>query len=100
MSDYRHVVLFSFRPDTPEEVKKEALQILRNLGEDCGGHEAGILDWQVDWNLDMRKGVHIVEVALFRDEATFLEFKRHPAHNQASELMSSISDWQIGDIVQ
>lgn len=98
MSQYTHVVLFSFRPDTADEVRNEGFQILQKLGEACSGKDAGILSWSVDWNLDTRKNVDIVEIAQFRDEAAFLAFKNHPAHTKSGEFMREISDWQVGDM--
>ncbi|MFZ2167256.1 MAG: Dabb family protein [Minisyncoccia bacterium] len=98
MSTYTHVVLFSFRANVTEKARDEAFHLLKNLGKECGGENAGILDWRVDWNLDTRKNVHIVEIAQFRDEAAFLVFKNHPAHKKAGEFLRDVSDWQVGDI--
>lgn len=60
-----HSVLITFRPDASQEDRQKAWKLYQTLGQECGGREAGILVWKVDWNLDMRKGVHLVEFVIF-----------------------------------
>lgn len=50
-----HVVLISFHGDTSLEERKMVWELYQSLAEDCGGEEAGIALFRVDWNLDLRK---------------------------------------------
>jgi hypothetical protein len=93
-----HVVLISFRPYATPEQRQRVLLDYQGLGERCGGKDAGILFWQVDRNLDQRKNWHLVELALFSDEAAFQRFREHPAHAQATSVLREIADWAVGDI--
>ena len=93
-----HVVLISFRPDTTPEQQRQVLLDYQGLGDRCGGKDAGILIWQVERNLDQRKNWHLVELALFSDDAALQRFREHPAHAQATSVLREIADWAIGDI--
>ena len=93
-----HVVLISFRPHATPEQQQQALLEHRALGERCGGKDAGILLCQVEHNLDQRKNWHLMQLALFRDDAAFERFRAHPAHAQAVSVLREIADWAVGDI--
>lgn len=93
-----HVVLISFYDDVSQAVREAKYEQFRDLGEACGGKNAGILAWCADWNLDQRKGHHIVQFAIFQDEAAFQWFRQHAAHAALSEEMSKLADWVVGDI--
>lgn len=93
-----HVVLISFRPYATPEKREQVLLDYQALGERCGGKDAGILLWQVDRNLDQRKNWHLVELALFSDDAALQRFREHPAHAQATSVLREIADWAVGDI--
>ncbi len=94
-----HSVLISFRDTAPEAVKREIYERYQTLGKDCGGKDAGILFWQVDWNLDQRKKVHLVEFAIFRDNTTFQAFRAHPKHREITDMLFKVADWQVGDLL-
>jgi hypothetical protein len=93
-----HVVLATFRPGTPQEVRAEIQRKQAELGEACGGKAAGILHWTSGWNLDQRKSWHLMEFAVFADEAAFRRFHAHPAHQAFGLEMRDVADWAVGDI--
>ena len=93
-----HIVFISFHPDASEEKRNEIYNLYQTLAEDCGGREAGILFFQVDWNMDSRKNVHLVEVAIFTDSGALQKFRNHPKHKELTNLVQKIADWQVGDI--
>ena len=92
-----HVVLISFRPEASEEVRQSVYDAYQVLAEKCGGEEAGIRSFAVERNLDLRKGVHLVELAVFRDDAALQAFRAHPEHTQITDVLRKIADWQVGD---
>ena len=94
-----HAVLISFRDNATEAVKRDVYERYQTLGEDCGGKDAGILFWKVDWNLDQRKNVHLAEFAIFRDEAALQAFRAHPKHRAITDILSNVADWQVGDLL-
>jgi Stress responsive A/B Barrel Domain len=94
-----HSVLISFRDTAPEAARRDIYERYQTLGKDCGGKDAGILFWQVDWNLDQRKNVHLVEFAIFRDNAAFQAFRAHPKHREITDILFHIADWQVGDLL-
>ncbi len=98
MMNLWHTVLISFRPDTPQSVWQEVFNRYQTLGEDCGGKKAGILFWKVDYNLDLRKNVHLVEIAIFQNDAALQVFRNHPKHEAMSDTLKDIADWWVGDI--
>lgn len=93
-----HVVLVSFYPNMPTDIKQGIFESLWTLGTDCGGENAGVLFWQVGWNLDLRKNVHLVEVALFRDAEALEAFRQHPKHVEVGARLRAVADWQVGDL--
>lgn len=93
-----HVILISFKPETTEEQRKKIFDMYQTLDQDCGGSEAGILFWRVDHNMDLRKGVHLVEIAIFRDWDARETFRAHPKHNELTSILREVADWQIGNI--
>ena len=94
-----HVVLISFRPNATQATRKEVYSRYQTLDEDCGGKAAGVLFWKVDHNLDLRKSVHLVEIAIFKNDDALQKFRMHPAHKAFTEnLLSKVADWTVGDI--
>lgn len=94
-----HVVWVSFKPDSTEEQRQEVYDRYQTLDQDCGGRAAGILFWRVDKNLDLRKSVHLVEVAIFESDDALQAFRKHPKHQEFTEtLLSKVADWKVGDI--
>jgi hypothetical protein len=94
-----HTVLISFRDTTTEAVKRDVYERYQTLDHDCGGRDAGILFWRVDWNLDLRKNVHLVEFAIFRDDAALQAFRAHAKHREITDISSKAADWQVGDLL-
>ncbi|OGY98976.1 MAG: hypothetical protein A2945_03985 [Candidatus Liptonbacteria bacterium RIFCSPLOWO2_01_FULL_52_25] len=93
-----HAVLISFKPDTPEEIRRDIYDRYQTMDADCGGKDAGVLFWKVDRNLDPRKNVHLVEIAVFRDMNALQTFRNHPKHKELTNILSKVADWQVGDI--
>ena len=94
-----HVVLISFHPNAPKKWCEEVYNRYQTLAADCGGREAGIIFFKVEQNLDLRKGVHLVEIAVFRDNEALQQFRVHPKHKELTDILCKIADWQVGDIV-
>ncbi|HVC50920.1 MAG TPA: Dabb family protein [Stellaceae bacterium] len=94
-----HVLLVSFRAAATAEQRDWVYSACQTLAERCGGRDAGILHWQVDWNLDQRKNWHLVELAVFSDDAALRAFRTHPAHAEMSGVLREIADWAVGDIL-
>ena len=94
-----HVVLFKLHPDAPEDMKKRAFELYQQLKGDTGGDEAGVLYLELKENMDLRKGVQWVQLAVFRNNDALQAFRKHPAHMAVADIMSKISDWFVGDFM-
>ena len=94
-----HVMLIAFREDATPEVRQKVYDLYQVMGEDCGGKEAGILFWKVDHNLDLRKGVQLVEIGIFEDAAALERFKNHQKHHEMAASLRDVADWKTGDIM-
>lgn len=93
-----HVVLISFLPEAISEVREEIIRRYLTLGEDCGGRSKGIFFWSAQPNTDLRKNIHMTEIAIFKDQESFEEFKNHPKHKEVVELLKKSANWFVGDI--
>ena len=93
-----HVVLISFRTDVPKSAKDFVFKRYQTLDKDCGGREAGILFWRVGHNIDLRKNVHLVEIAIFKDWKARETFRAHPKHVELTNVLRGVADWQLGNI--
>ncbi len=94
-----HVLLIKFNTDTAQEAKDRIFGLYQTLATDCGGKEAGILYFKVERNLDLRKNIELVEIAIFRDNEALQAFRVHPLHVTLAQDLSKIADWQVGDIL-
>lgn len=93
-----HVILFSFLPSTDGSTRKNILERYYKLGDECGGREKGILFWSVKENIDLRKNIDFVEIAIFDNEESFVNFKNHPKHKELVEILKDSANWYVGDI--
>lgn len=93
-----HVVLISFRECATVEQRQTIYDRYQTLNEDCGGKNAGILYWKVEHNHDLRKNVHLVEIAIFTGNEALQAFRAHPKHVAMGETLRTIADWYVGDI--
>lgn len=94
-----HVVLIKFHEGVSREIQEEIFSRYQTLAEDCGGAGAGILFFKVDWNRDLRKGVQLVERAIFEDDDALQRFREHPAHKDLADKLRQCADWWVGDTV-
>ena len=93
-----HVVLISFKEDTPQEKRDDIYNRYQSLAEECGGEGEGILFWRVDRNLDPRKNIHLVEIAVFTGNDSFQKFRQHAKHQELVNILKDIGNWWVGDI--
>ncbi len=94
-----HIILFSFLPETKEEIRQEIINRYSTLGEDCGGADAGILFWSVKPNIDLRKNIHFVEMAIFKNRECLEQFKNHPKHKEVVEILKTSANWYVADFM-
>ena len=97
--ELHHVVLISFKENATEAIRQDVYDRYQTLAEDCGGPQAGIFSFEVKNNLDLRKGVHLVEIATFRDNAALQAFRVHPKHKEITDVLCRVADLQVGDII-
>lgn len=91
----RHIVLFRVHDGVTADRLSEAVDCLDSLGT-----IPGILEWTVRLSTDDRKGVVIVENALFESRASLEVFAAHPDHQVSAERLRNMADWWIGDYVE
>ncbi len=94
-----HTIHFKPREDTSPLRVGAILALGMHLGERCGGYGAGILFWEFTRNLDTRKGVELVEVAVFESQEAFDRFRAHPAHASFAEECAQHLNWTVADIM-
>jgi quinol monooxygenase YgiN len=92
---YRHIVLFTLKPEVDATTEAEIMRRLEHLG----GAD-GVQEWMIARSLDERKGVVIIENAAFRDEATFKTFRTSPGHREIGQFMRELADWVVGDYIE
>jgi quinol monooxygenase YgiN len=88
----RHIVIFLLKPGADES---EVLRLLRSLEK-----SDDVLELTAEQSLDARKGIVVVENALFKDEAAFERFKKSEHHKQVGEEMSQLADWLVADYIE
>src|SRR5665213_1952853 len=93
-----HTVHITFYNLTPIEKRMNILERFKNVSEQCGGKEAGILAWAFDNKIPNDKYVNVVEFAVFRDDAAFETLRRHPEHQALRKELSGVADWIGADI--
>jgi hypothetical protein len=95
-----HVVLISFFSTTTQDMRDEISDRYAVLGEEAGGQDMGILFWSTKPNMDLRKNIHLIEVAIFKDKQSYDNFKNHPRHIEVVELLKNSADWSVGDTIE
>ena len=93
------MVLIRFRDDASTEAHQQIYDMYQRIAEECGGSEAGILEWQVEWNLVQppKRKCDLVEVALFTSIEAIEQFRLHPKHKELTDLLQRVADWWVGD---
>jgi hypothetical protein len=95
-----HIIFISFKPETPQEIQDEVYNRYQELDKEVGGSEAGIIFWSVKKNLDLRKNIHLVEYAIFLNDESFQNFKKHPKHVElVNNYLIHHCDWHVGDFI-
>ena len=94
-----HVVLIKFKSGASQQEKDAIYERYQTLAADAGGKDAGILFFKVERNLDLRKGVELVQIAIFEDNDAVQRYRFHPAHAALAGDLSKIADWQVGDMM-
>ncbi|MES2966762.1 MAG: Dabb family protein [Patescibacteria group bacterium] len=92
-----HIVGIKPHDTTTKDEVAQAVTMLEQLGDACGGEEHGILGFEVLQNLDTRKGYALVELAFFRDDDALQAFRVHPAHVKFVNFLATIADWVVLD---
>jgi hypothetical protein len=88
---FEHIVLFRLRGGAdPDEV----VDVLERSRPD----DPGLVSWTVARSLDERKGVVVVERAVFVDRDGFERFRDSEAHRAAGRYLAGCSDWLVGDL--
>jgi len=93
-----HAVLISFRKDASPAVRHEIYSRYQTIAKECGGRAAGILLWKVEGNFDLRKGDHLLEIAVFESKEALEAFRAHPKHKELTDILREVADWRLGDI--
>ncbi len=88
----RHIVLFRIHDGVAPDLISEAVDGLDSLRD-----IPGIVEWVIRRSTDERKGVVIVENALFESSEALASFAAHPNHRISAERLRNIADWWIGD---
>ncbi len=89
----RHIVLFRVYADAPASTVEKAITTLMSLETNV----PGLLEYRVERSLDERKGIVIVENALFESRTALRLFRESEEHQAVSEILKGMSDWWIGD---
>jgi hypothetical protein len=99
MNALHHIVLIKFKEGVPDETVESFYTRYQTLDKECGGEEAGILHFRVRRNLDTRKGVALVQFALFSGNDALQAYRLHPRHKELAEDLSHVADWLVGDFI-
>ncbi|HEY0889049.1 MAG TPA: Dabb family protein [Nocardioides sp.] len=86
-----HTVLFRLWPGADPD---EAIDVIDRARPD----DPGVLSWRVSRSVDDRKGIVLLERAIFADRSTFERFLETPAHRSAGRYMAQCSDWLVADV--
>jgi hypothetical protein len=88
---FEHIVLFRLRDGAdPDEV----VDVLDRSRPD----DPGLVSWTVARSLDERKGVVVVERAVFVDRDAFERFRGSDAHREAGRHLAGCADWLVADV--
>lgn len=94
-----HIVAFSFLNNVSKEFQEVLMTECRELFENCGGREAGIISFDTIKNIDQRKGFDWVEIAVFENAEAFIGFHAHPKHQAFAERIATFADkWIVIDL--
>ena len=89
MTRLHHVVLFQLHPGTDVD---DVVARLTALGE-----QPGVVSWRVERSLDERKGVVVLEDAVFASEEALEAFRVSDAHRAVTGHLSQCADWLVAD---
>ena len=90
----RHILLFKFYPDAPEDKKQKALSLLKNLGSLA----PEVKEWSIGTQCrPSERNWDIAQVSSFESLDALDKFRVHPAHKEVTDVMREIADWHIVD---
>lgn len=89
---YRHIVLIRFREEAPVGIAADAEALLRELGL-----RSEVLEWTIERSVDTRKGLVLVENALFASLDSFHAWRASREHSNVTDLLGQHADWLVGD---
>jgi hypothetical protein len=86
----RHVLLFKFRPSASKQQRRQAFNMLKDLGSDI----PQVREWSIGVQaLQSEKAYDIAQVSSFDNFNALEEFKLNPAHIKVRDYLSKIADW-------
>ncbi|HEY4504836.1 MAG TPA: Dabb family protein [Candidatus Paceibacterota bacterium] len=89
---YRHIVLFSFKPDVTEKQLQEATDVLRTM-KDIPGVTSIEIGRQIQPARDNGKTRYLlVEVMTFKDRESLEGHKTHPIHTKVGAYMRAAAN--------
>ena len=95
-----HIIFISFKKGTPNSIKKKIYCQYQTLGVETGGRKAGILYWNIQQNLDLRKNIQLIEFAVFKNEYALERFKNHPKYIKLVEnYVKKYCNWYRGNFI-
>lgn len=90
----RHILLFRFNDGIESEVREDAIQRLRDLGEIC----PTIGKWTIGVNFAESPSAHdVVEIGDFANMEDLETYKQHPAHREFSDFIRPLATWALAD---
>jgi hypothetical protein len=91
------VTLISFRENISVDVRTDLRERLEKLAAECGGAEAGIVHYRVDFNQHTRDFVDLVVVIIFKDGDARYCFKEHATFRALDVEIRKVADIKIGE---
>jgi len=91
----RHVLLFKFYDNVPEETRARAVAALKELG----ALVPEVREWSVERDIGVRPGRNhdLAQVSAFDDQAALERYRVHPEHIRVRDLMATCCDWVVVD---
>ena len=86
----RHVILFKFRASSSPQQRRQAVNMLKDLGSKI----PEIREWSVGLQaLPSGKTYDMAQVSTFASLDALQQFKLHPEHVKVRNYLASVADW-------